>query len=66
MDCKGRFPYYVMDLDHVRGEKVCQVSLMVSIGFSDEEIVDEIAKCDVVCANCHRVRTHKHRDIHET
>ena len=61
MDCGGVFPYFVMDLDHVRGEKICQVSLMVSMGFSDEEIVEEIAKCDLVCAVCHRIRSDKQR-----
>lgn len=60
-DCGVRYPYYVMDLDHVRGEKVCQVSLMVSMGFSDEEIIEEIAKCDPVCSNCHRERTHQRK-----
>jgi hypothetical protein len=58
MDCAKQFPYYVMDLDHVKGDKICNVSLMVSLRFSDEEILEEIAKCDVVCSNCHRERTH--------
>src|SRR5262249_2796711 len=26
-----------------------------------ERIAEEIAKCDVVCANCHRIRTHERR-----
>ena len=63
MDCGKQYSYYVMDLDHVRGEKICNVSLMVSMGFSDEEIIEEIAKCDVVCSNCHRERTYRHKTI---
>ena len=60
-DCGVQYSYYVMDLDHARGEKVCQVSLMVSMGFSVGEIADEIGKCDVVCANCHRERTYQRK-----
>lgn len=60
-DCRRSFSYYVMDLDHVRGDKVCNVSLMVSMGFSDEEIETEIAKCDAVCSNCHRERTYQRK-----
>jgi len=46
-----------MDFDHVRGEKVLSISAMVHKGFSWESILAEIAKCDVVCSNCHRIRT---------
>jgi hypothetical protein len=55
-DCGGYFPPYVLDLDHVRGEKVGNISRMVS-GATQAAVRAEIAKCDVVCANCHRERT---------
>jgi hypothetical protein len=42
-----------MDFDHVRGEKLGCVPQMSSV----ERILAEAAKCDVVCANCHRIRT---------
>jgi hypothetical protein len=35
---------------------------MVHDGFSWAAIKKEIAKCDVVCSNCHRVRTHIRRN----
>lgn len=58
-DCGQSFPHYVMDFDHVRGVKVNSVSQMTrSNRYTLEQIADEIAKCEVVCANCHRVRTH--------
>lgn len=57
VDCGKMYAHYVMDLDHVRGEKVMNVSLMVSRGFSVQAFVEEIGKCDCVCSNCHRVRT---------
>ena len=56
MDCDGRFPPECMDFDHVRGDKAFTISNSV-ITRSLEEIKAEIEKCDLVCANCHRVRT---------
>lgn len=61
-DCGGVFPYYVMDLDHRPGvDKVLNVAKMAArYGlYSLDDLRAEIAKCDVVCANCHRVRTHE-------
>lgn len=55
-DCGRSFPYYVMDLDHRRGTKTRNCSLMLNTGA--RKLRAEIAKCDVVCANCHRERTH--------
>lgn len=55
MDCNQRFPSYVMDFDH-RENKLWDLSRMVR--FSQEKILAEIAKCDIVCSNCHRIRTY--------
>lgn len=58
MDCGGVFPYYVMDFHHrLRCEKLEQVANLVSRQ-SMRRLLDEIEKCDVVCANCHRIRTY--------
>lgn len=54
-DCGKEYPPYVMDYDHVRGSKVTNVSYLA--GFARQRLRDEIEKCDVVCANCHRERT---------
>jgi hypothetical protein len=58
-DCGHRFPTCVMDLDHVRGSKRFKVSEAVQLAYSAsiDALQDEIAKCEVVCANCHRIRT---------
>jgi hypothetical protein len=58
-DCGGFFPTCVMDLDHVRGTKEFKVSEAVQAGYAYplDRVRAEIAKCDVVCANCHRLRT---------
>jgi hypothetical protein len=56
-DCGGRFPYFVMDFDHKDdSDKLGNISQLVA-HWSLARILVEIAKCDVVCANCHRIRT---------
>lgn len=56
MDCGGTFPPECMDFDYRDGTtKKYKVSMMVSLL---PEVIDvEVAKCDLVCANCHRIRT---------
>jgi hypothetical protein len=61
-DCEGSFPYYVMEFDHVpeRGPKLFTLSSSQhSLGMNSPRIIAEIKKCDLVCANCHKVRTWK-------
>ena len=60
LDCKQRFPPECMDFDHVRGEKLSQVGAMRS--WAIVKILKEVAKCEVVCANCHRIRTKRQSD----
>lgn len=57
MDCGGTFPPCAMQFDHVRGEKLRNIGDMVVDGVSYKVIDEEIAKCELVCANCHAVRT---------
>ena len=57
LDCGQSFPPECMDFDHVRGEKLFGIGQM---GQRQQHfILAEIAKCDLVCANCHRIRTRK-------
>ncbi len=58
-DCGQWFPPCVMDFDHVKGEKVKAVSRMLNGMSSVDNLLIEIMKCDVVCSNCHRIRTHE-------
>ena len=55
-DCLGRFPYYVMDFDHLTDKKIL-VSRVINNG-SWAQAKEEIAKCEIVCSNCHRIRTY--------
>lgn len=54
-DCGGVFHPSAMDFDHVKSDKLKSISAMVC--FSNEKILKEIEKCELVCANCHRLRT---------
>lgn len=60
-DCGKQYPHYVMEFDHVRGEKVANVGDLLNRNMSISGVWGEIAKCELVCANCHRLRTHMRR-----
>ena len=56
VDC-GETDPVVLEFDHLRDKK-----FMIATGIRNRnwnDVLDEIAKCDVVCANCHRRRTAK-------
>lgn len=60
MDCGERYPPYVMDFDHLPGRpKIATLGQATRGGWSSEKMKAEIAKCEVVCSNCHRERTHQ-------
>jgi hypothetical protein len=54
-DCGKTLHHPAMDFDHLQDDKVSGISAMWS--WSREKVLAEIAKCELVCANCHRVRT---------
>jgi hypothetical protein len=61
-DCGGKFEPCALQFDHVpeRGPK------LFNLGNGDhsiDAIKAEIAKCDIVCANCHAIRTWKGRGL---
>jgi hypothetical protein len=58
-DCGGTFSWECMDFDHVRGEKLGNVSTLAHNRSPAAKLrLDaEVAKCDFICANCHRTRT---------
>lgn len=57
-DCGNIFPPYVMDFDH-RDPKMKKFTIGGNLAsYSRRALEEEISKCDIVCANCHRIRTH--------
>lgn len=55
-DCKKKYPSCVMDFDHVKGNKAFNIGASCRSG-SKKAVLTEMAKCEVVCSNCHRIRT---------
>jgi hypothetical protein len=47
-----------MQFDHVRGEKLGDVSALIRTA-PHAVVLAEIEKCDLVCANCHADRTYR-------
>lgn len=60
MDCGGAFPPECMDFDH-RPDEIKSFTLNSGIYRNIESLLIEAAKCDVVCANCHRIRTRRRK-----
>lgn len=56
-DCGVQYPTGVMDFDHARGKKCFTIAEATNRGVSIARLNAEIQKCDVVCSNCHRLRT---------
>ncbi len=62
-DCGNPFPPECMDFDHRDAStKVDKVSRLAQNCGSKKKILEEVAKCDLVCACCHRIRTKRRRD----
>ena len=60
LDCKKFFPYYVMHFDHIF-EKEGSISDLSRASVSIERLKQEIDKCELVCSNCHAIRTHERK-----
>lgn len=58
VDC-GESDPAVLEFDHVRSSKRKEVTRLVRDGYGINALQQEISKCDVVCANCHKRRTYK-------
>lgn len=58
-DCGQSYPPYVMDYHHRDpATKEFKVSLARANTWAWSRVKAEIDKCDLLCANCHRIREH--------
>ena len=57
-DCNISFPYYVMHFDHL-GNKSFNIARNYNKSLG--ELKNEINKCEIVCANCHAIRTYNRK-----
>jgi hypothetical protein len=56
-DCGRTFPPYCMDFDHLEDEAK-RFNVGNARKYSVKALLEEVKKCDLVCAVCHRIRTH--------
>jgi hypothetical protein len=56
-DCEETYPYYVMQFDHMPGTKKLFNIGAEKYQHTYNKVIREIEKCEVVCANCHAIRT---------
>lgn len=65
VDCQRTFPWCAMDFDHRLGETKSFNIASKGTQKATQDRIDlvekEILKCDIVCANCHRVRTQQRK-----
>ncbi len=59
LDCGEEYPPYVLQWDHVRGKKEFTLSVDQAQRRAQAAVRAELAKCDLVCSNCHLMRTHE-------
>jgi len=59
MDCGVRWPFWIMEFDHRDPSKKDFEIGSEGRQFSKQKVKDEMAKCDIVCANCHKDREYK-------
>lgn len=60
VDCRQKYIPFAMDFDHLPGTKK-SFNIGIASGrnhCSVKTLLEEIAKCDLVCSNCHRIRTY--------
>ena len=58
-DCNIAYPYWIMQFDHIDGNKLFTIGNSTSSRYTSvDNLIAEINKCEVVCANCHANRTY--------
>lgn len=57
MSIVGEANFMVLEFDHLRDKK-SDVSVLIGSNNSWLTIQKEIEKCQVLCSNCHKIKTH--------
>lgn len=61
VDCGYNAHHSALDFDHLPGTEKKFPIMRDGLTRNLESLMNEVAKCEVVCANCHRVRTWRRR-----
>ena len=65
-DCRNHFPHYVLEFDHKPEFQKIDNVYRVLRNYGEEAAWAEVDKCDVVCANCHKIRTYQREQEDES
>jgi hypothetical protein len=57
-DCGLNYPHFILEFDHRPGERKFGNVYRVLKKYGSDKAWAEVKKCDVVCSNCHKLRTH--------
>jgi hypothetical protein len=57
-DCGEKYPHYILEFDHKPEYKKVGSPSEIAYQKNISAAMEEVEKCDVVCANCHKIRTH--------
>ena len=57
VDCGESYPHFVLEFDHLPEYEKAGSPSYVARHSSWKNAVLEMQKCDIVCANCHKIRT---------
>jgi hypothetical protein len=58
LQISDKFPVTLYDFDHLNPDEKCdKISAMLSGDCSRDKVTQEIAKCQLLCANCHWLKT---------
>ena len=58
MDCGEMYPHYVLEFDHKPEFEKTGSASQIYASLGRKSGIEEMEKCDIVCANCHKIRTH--------
>ncbi len=47
-----------LDFHHTSGDKTASVGTLATGGYAKDTVLEEIEKCELLCANCHRKVTY--------
>ena len=57
IDCGEMYPHYMLEFDHLPGYEKIDSPIRLASRYGMEKALEEVKKCDIVCANCHKIRT---------
>ena len=60
-DCGIKYPEFVMEFDHLPQFKK-EFNISCGAFKNPDQLREEMLKCELVCANCHKIRTHTRRN----